>query len=257
MLCENGHHAVASNVLREIIQARRSTLGGMHAETLSSMQDFGRSLAEEGQWPEVVEVYERLVELEPQIDVHWFILAALYLQQGTVSDYQQVCREMLNRFADSPDSTVRERTAKTCYLAAGECAALDLTRQLAEAAVRGAPDRSFRVWAQLASGLGMYRRGEFQSSIEELNDCVGQPNEFVYQTAIPLVVQAMAHHQLGHSEDARSALERAANLMATAEQPGASRLEWFWHEDLRYRLLRREAELLIGGSALEGDSQDP
>ena len=61
----------------------------------------------------------------------------------------------------------------------------------------------------------------------------------------------MAHHRLGHAEEARkwldkavAAIDRAAQDPPDGASPG-SRIDW--RTRLAYRVLRREAEGLIGG----------
>jgi hypothetical protein len=66
----------------------------------------------------------------------------------------------------------------------------------------------------------------------------------------------MAHHRLGHAEEARKWLDKAVAAIdrATQDPPDGSSLESRidWKTRLSFRVLRREAESLIGGPASGG-----
>jgi hypothetical protein len=88
-------------------------------------------------------------------------------------------------------------------------------------------------------GAALYRAGRFEAAIHRLDEGIqalggeGAPNGFA--------LLAMAHHRLGHRDEARRWL---AKLVAFQPKEG---LEFSW-DYVDIRILRREAESLILGS---------
>jgi hypothetical protein len=61
----------------------------------------------------------------------------------------------------------------------------------------------------------------------------------------------MAHHRLGHADQARQALEKATELLDQPHSKIGS--DWNsdddWHNWLRFYLIRQEADRLLNGEA--------
>jgi tetratricopeptide (TPR) repeat protein len=139
-------------------------------------------------------------------------------------------------------------------------------------AVKAASDDSDKHNFLQTLGAATYRAGRFEEAIGHLNDAMkarpepGGPGLRTDPTAyggvssgpipggdaLDWLFLAMAHHRLGHAEEARKWLEKAITGIdrATQDPPdGASpdsRIRWWTR--LYYGVLRREAEGLIVGS---------
>ena len=88
-------------------------------------------------------------------------------------------------------------------------------------------------------GAALYRAGRFEEAIRRLNESIQAldggdvPKGFAFL--------AMAHHRLGHGDEAKRWLDK---LAAYQPKEGA---DFSW-DDVEIRILRREAESLILGS---------
>jgi hypothetical protein len=63
--------------------------------------------------------------------------------------------------------------------------------------------------------------------------------------AVKFAVLAMAHHALGHANDAEAALAKAKAILAKLPEPAQGRPVGEWHDWLYAQLLYREAEELM------------
>src|SRR5207244_1027062 len=88
-------------------------------------------------------------------------------------------------------------------------------------------------------GAALYRAGKYQAAIEPLNK--GQSRAWDH------LFLGMAHHHLGHTEEARQYLERAIEQIKTDHYP--------WAETVEAGQLRREAEALIEGTGEKRPAQ--
>ena len=121
-------------------------------------------------------------------------------------------------------------------------------------------------------GASTYRAGHFEEAIGHLNDAMkvlhqplgqrtgvdasarggGPSTPIASGEAMDWLILAMAHHRLGHAEEARRWLDKATAAIDGAPQAQPvgesldSRIDW--QTRLSYRVLRREAEGLIGGA---------
>ena len=84
-------------------------------------------------------------------------------------------------------------------------------------------------------GAALYRAGRFDEAIRRLEESIQLPNSESRQEYSAFL--AMAHHRLGHRDEARHWLDRLQGY-----QPDSDR--GFWTE-LEIRLLRSEAEAVI------------
>jgi tetratricopeptide (TPR) repeat protein len=96
-------------------------------------------------------------------------------------------------------------------------------------------------------GIVLYRAGRFEEAIQRLNESiVAQNGDGVFQDWLFL---AMAHHRLGHADEARKWLDKTIQWaeQADANKPGVEPLAW--NLRLELQLFRREAETLIEGKS--------
>jgi tetratricopeptide (TPR) repeat protein len=106
---------------------------------------------------------------------------------------------------------------------------------LAELAVRDFPaDKKHAALNTL--GACLHRAGRFKEAIRRLEEAIQNQSGIESPTGWPFL--AMAHHYLGHRDDARRWLDRLRDREPSAEP------DQFWDE-LEIRLLRSEAEFLI------------
>jgi hypothetical protein len=159
---------------------------------------------------------------------------------------------MLERFGQTEDSVVAERTARTCLLAPDAVSNYDLPLRLAEQAVtRGS---RFPRAAELVRGMADYRRGQLQSAVEWFRKSLGEistqdkpmTGNWYHRTYAHLFL-AMAQHRLGQAEEAAQSLAEARQMMeAQFPKIESGDIGPNWRGWLGCHIVRREAEALIG-----------
>src|SRR5262249_17284691 len=158
--------------------------------------------------------YDRLLEKDPGDHWHWFGAAPLYLHRGDVAAYRRACREMLERFGNTDQPEIAERTAKTCLLIP-DSADLERAVKLAQRPPTGRRNPTWSWYLMKTRGLAEYRAGRPAAAVEWLKRCKPQAQGGEARVAAwaPLdgmlfAVLAMAHHRVGQAEAARAALAK-------------------------------------------------
>jgi tetratricopeptide (TPR) repeat protein len=167
---------------------------------------------------------------------------------------------MLERFGETGDPVIAERTAKACLLAPLSEPDRDAARLLAERAVTMARDRRHQVlpWALLAEALADYRGRRFEATIARADECLSL-GPGPWNRDVPAhLVRAMANYRLGRIEVALAALERGAEVLRTQSPSLDGRdLATNWHDVLICEVLRGEAETLVRPPELPADPFAP
>jgi serine/threonine protein kinase/WD40 repeat protein len=160
---------------------------------------------------------------------------------GDVAGYRQACQQLLRAF---DVSRVALRTANdiawSCALGPSAIDDYGELLRVAEASARSrpAPNRLNTFGALL------YRAGRFEEAVRQLDRSVAAHG--AGGTQYDALFLAMAHHRLGHAEEARSWLERGIGpAPVNMSKPDASG-DTSWIPRLELELLRREAVALIG-----------
>jgi tetratricopeptide (TPR) repeat protein len=126
--------------------------------------------------------------------------------------------------------------------------------QLVELAQRAAAAKPGDYHTMRALGASLYRAGSFGAAVEQLSTASTTRKEPA--PAIWLFL-AMAHHRLGHKEEAQSWLDNSVRWIERARQAKSaegtkpdelSGSNLSWDERLALELLQREAEALVKGS---------
>jgi tetratricopeptide (TPR) repeat protein len=196
----------------------------------------GDARAEMGQWELALVDFAAGVETQPDNVVAWYQQAVAQLAAGRDDAYQATCAAMLQRFQKGPNAVwtlyaiVPGRGAERAALMA----------HVGRAALG---DDHWRI-----RGAVCYRTRRFAEAVRCFEIWEGQGQTL---RAWDYLFLAMAHHDLGNREKARSALAQAAAWIEEADQrekPGpAERLWYHWRERVEVQALRREAAALISG----------
>jgi tetratricopeptide (TPR) repeat protein len=202
------------------------------------------ALARRGDWAGVAAALKTLLALDPDNYTYWYVASVAFPRAGDVASYHWVCREMLARFERSDDLNVAMWSALACVTLPY---AVDDYREPAARAARSLGKRTERHWPVLAVAAVDYRAGRYEAAAERLS--AWRPGPFrtpPTHLATSHVVLAMAYHRLGRTAEARRELVAAAGV--AWEFPFAEREVTpygYWHDWLRYNILRREADALI------------
>jgi serine/threonine protein kinase len=197
-----------------------------------------------GRREEAADIYDRGLKADPNNTRRWYGAAALYLSIGDVDRYRGACRELLDRSekvaANNPN--VADWAAKTCALAADSVSDFSRVERLAQRIVTGTENHAWRRNFFLAKALTDYRSGRHQEAIEWLEKFAPQTNGEHFD-ATAFAALALAHHQLGHHDEARASLDAARTIIAN-KPPDALSIA-FWFDWLHCEILFREAEMLV------------
>ena len=157
------------------------------------------------------------------------------LGSGDRAGWRNATAALLDRFDGNINPRTANQLARAC--ASGPEAATDpgVPVRLAEAAVQGA-DEFLEVDALSTLGAALYRAGRCDEALQRL----GEGNRLWGEEGLPSAwpFLAMAHHRLGHRDEAHRWLDRLRE-----HQPSMDQAQ-FWDE-LELRLLRGEAEAVI------------
>jgi tetratricopeptide (TPR) repeat protein len=251
------------------VLAREPSLARVRTHLPNAMAGRAEALIGLGRLKEAQQTYNELeqavqegVDLGPSDHWNWFVAAPLRLQRSDADDYRRVCQEMLARFGQTTDPAVAEKTAGTCLLGPNAVRDLRPVVQLAERAITGTEQHYLYPWFLLTRGMADYRTGDFANSIDRLNKTLSlvrrtRPIDAWYRANNPTlagiahVFLAMARYQLGQANEARQALDQAAELKEQRKPKagGNKTPRPKWYNWLRFRLVYLEAEELVKGKA--------
>jgi serine/threonine-protein kinase len=192
------------------------------------------ALLDQGKLEEARAAWEEFLKQVPPDYDHdfWFTYAELCLFLGNQDAYRRYRTALLKRFGQTTYAMVAARTALACLLLPASGEELEQAAALAERAVALGKDHPNYGWFMGAKALAEYRLGRFESALDW-----GQKAGAKGIWMPTHLLLAMAHHQLGHAEEARRSLDEAVKTY-----------DWKIRWDSRdgsIHALRREAEELI------------
>jgi tetratricopeptide (TPR) repeat protein len=208
----------------------------------------GLALAEREQWGQAAEDFSKVVELKPDDPWDCYHCAVLRLQPGDTAGYRRLCASMQERFGRTAAREPINLLAWTCVLGPGAIADLLPILQLAEKNSAGNPSNWYY---RTTLGAAYYRAGQFETAIGQMGEASKVHGNG--GNAFNWLFLAMAHQRLGHADEARQWLAKAASWIEQAA-PGKLKdyyitvpLPWLYR--LQLQLLHREAEALVNGPA--------
>src|SRR5262249_27861439 len=154
-----------------------------------------------------------LIPNYPQDD---YILCALLVLAGDTEGYRKCRTKMFRKFADLNDPDVDWRLARAYVIAPGGGADPAIGLPLIERAVRSNPNGA---WYLHVLGLAQYRAGHFAETIKQLNHSIEVDRVWTDLTAVNWIVLAMAHHQLGHADEANVYHKKVTDYLKVVRHP--------------------------------------
>ena len=164
----------------------------------------------------------------------WYGYAELCLFLGRDEDYRRNCPALLDRFGDTADPSIAERTARACLLLPASGDDLERAAALADRAAAAGPTHQYYNFFLAAKGLADYRRGRFDAAVDALQQAGAG------QRGCPL--RARTGHgasPLRPHAGGADALAAAVQAYDWDEAKADNQDAWIAH------VLRREAEELI------------
>jgi serine/threonine-protein kinase len=195
-------------------------------------------------WREAADDLAQLCRHHPDNAETWYHCGVAHLAARDMDGYRRACAGMLARFGKPERPGEANWAVWTCVLARGAVADLSPLQQLEDQVVARDP----RNWYILvAQGALRFRAGRYEEAVrQQTESCAVHPRG---GNAYDWFFLAMAHHHLGHTEEARRWLEKATRWLATATQRDIQDTRTptplAWNDQVCLDVLRREAEELM------------
>jgi WD40 repeat protein/serine/threonine protein kinase/tetratricopeptide (TPR) repeat protein len=207
-----------------------------------------------GKWAAAANDFAKLTKMDPSIYrwpwLPWYHHALTLLAAGKTEEYRKACARMLEHFKDTEDLQTLFFTAWTCALGPDALPDFAAALRLAEKALaQGGQDARFLQ----AVGAIDYRAGRWEECRKHIHAAAAAANpQELTSAAYWYYFLAMAHHRLGHKEEARQWLAKAVaqtdkELRDGVQPSGPER----WVRKPTLQILRAEAEALLRGTAKE------
>jgi WD40 repeat protein/serine/threonine protein kinase/tetratricopeptide (TPR) repeat protein len=219
-------------------------------------RERGRCLAEQGKYPEATADFAEACRRGPDDAVSWHYRAVAHLGANDPAGHRRTCAGMLQRFGKVETGWKAGWTGLTAALAPGTANELEPLVRLEEQLVAKEPKN----WLYLVALGGLhYRTGRYEEAVDKLTEsCVAHQKG---GNAFDWLFLAMAHHRLGHDEEARRRLTRSVQWIEKALRENVADTRTPtplpWNDRVALGALRREAEeLILGKPAPEAEKDE-
>lgn len=167
-------------------------------------QPLRAALMDQGKLEEARAAWGKFLESDPSDHDAWYGYAELCLFLGNENAYRHNRKALLKRFGGTTNPVVAERTARACLLLPVSGEELEQAVALADLALTLGQSHQYYPFFMAAKGLAEYRLGHFESALD-WNKKAGAKGAWVPTH----LVNAMAHSELGHTEQSRRSLVEA------------------------------------------------
>ncbi len=208
---------------------------------LEAHRNRGGCCVHRRQWRDAAAEFAKAAELRPDEAILWRFRAVAHFADGDVDAHRQTCTAMLERFALTEDRFAAANVLLACVLR--DDVLPDMARLLPLTRVS---DPIWH-WGAGVRGAALYRAGRYDECVQ----CFETSATKYRRRAWDWCFLAMAHHRLGHADEARRCLSEATRWIDAASQhteddPTGTEPVWSgWHEPAVAPLLLREAEELL------------
>jgi tetratricopeptide (TPR) repeat protein len=227
-----------------------------HADRLIQLQpQFADHYARRGaaraqlqEWDSALADYAQAVERGARGHNNLYSTAILFLNAGRLDEYRKICRLTLEQIeAKSHPGNINTRVW-TCSLVDAAVANPAQLVNFMESAIERVDSANKSVLLNTL-GLALYRAGRFDDAVTAIHQSMDANANSREGIVTDWLILAMAHHQLGRPDQSRHWLEKSiAWLEELGKNASQKDGEPAWDERIEFRLLRAEAESLIGVS---------
>lgn len=189
-------------------------------------------MARQGRWQLAASDAALVLKYQPTEHYNYHRLAGLLAMSGDRARYEQLCREIISRFASTTDPYIAERMAQDCLLLPDSGVDLKIVDKMADAAVAPENNGSSLPFSEVCKALSDYRLNEYPQAIVWGRKALG--SSLVAAQAKACAVMAMAEWRLGHQAAAIDLLARGNSLAPQlspghgADEPGESWFGWLF-----------------------------
>jgi tetratricopeptide (TPR) repeat protein len=214
-------------------------VAGAEPPDVASRLRRARLFLQTGAWETAAADYSRaFAASEPEVGFDWLFCARLHLLRGDGEGYRRLCARLRAHLGAGGDTPLEAAAIRACVLGPGGVADPTGMVREAEAAAKGNPEDGHLVFALV---LARCRAGQWQ---EALAGAPKSPDGGTAEAWRWWPVLALAHHHLGHADEARHWLDRAAEK----NEPLTRRAGVPWHgHEMDFRILFAEAAALAAG----------
>jgi serine/threonine protein kinase len=220
---------------------------------------LGDWAAVQANWPRAAEYYSALVPpdrfetpfpAKQDYNKNAVVLAEMHDQHA----YENLSREFIKQFGNTANSEVLEQIVKSSSLlppSASLAAALSPLAEKVAESIRTEPNPNHWVlpWKCMSLSLFECHRGNYAEAINWGNRCLSFNQDSAKErVACVQAILAMSYHQLGQTEQARSALAKSRELVEERWKTPISVNEdsrGWWYDWFLARFLEREAAATI------------
>ena len=205
----------------------------------------GSVMARQRRWREARDDLTLAVKHYPNTIGLSHALATVLVADKDFGAYQQLCGEMVARFAGTTNASTADMVAKDCLILASSGADLNSVAALAETAVTRGKFEAPYTFYLCSKALADYRQGKFGEAVARTTEILKDP--FPYTQAEGSAVLAMAQFRLGKIEEAQSALANLGRVVGERLPAPESDLGPDWKDWIITHALFDEARSLIEG----------
>ncbi|HXE41619.1 MAG TPA: hypothetical protein VN516_01250, partial [Candidatus Baltobacteraceae bacterium] len=174
------------------------------------------------------------------------------VELGDKQGYDQLRRDIIKRFAGTPDPLSAERTVKNCLLlpADGEMLSeLAAFKEIAEKSIRKKPATGISdAWRCTSSAIYEYRREHWNQAIQWCKYSLNYDDHNNARVALVHAVLAMAYYQSGQFDDSQVELDKSRQLIGDKFKKGLDAGDGklgYWFDWIAARIFLREAETSV------------
>ena len=209
---------------------------------------LGEWHARHAQWEEAATNFFKSITGQPANFDFYDRLASVLVQRGEPTTFEQLRRQILDRFSETTNPATAERVVNDCLILPWSGAELERAGKIADAALMAGSNHWAWNYIQVAKGLAEYRVGHFASAADWLQAPLRQQGGDTALEVEAYMILAMAHHQMGYPGYARDALTTGRGIAASLPSSEHDLKDWKgWNDWIIAQALMREARDLIEG----------
>jgi hypothetical protein len=175
----------------------------------------------------------------PKLDDAWTQVACLRLLAGDLKGYQELCRQISQRLSEEKTPFAAFIASRVSVMSPESPIAGSQSVEWVERDVAA----SKNAWNLHVLGLAHYRAGQFNEAVQRCNQSVREFPEWGH--VLNWLVLAMAHHRLGHGDQAAEWLKQAALWRAAI--PAGQEAPLPAQDGLEFQVLFSEATAQVTG----------
>jgi tetratricopeptide (TPR) repeat protein len=200
-----------------------------------------------GDWNKAVVTQGKLYERNPSSHSAFLCYGSVLAMTGNMEGYCRLCQDCLNRLGETKDAYIAHWLVRTCIIKPCANLNLEILKRLAALQMADAKS-SFLPDNQFCRGVVEYRSKAYAACIATVEPTLSMrplDDADPYRHAASEAVIAMAHFQMGQTNEARAALAEEKQIVAGLPELGRDDLTGHWAFWVLMDCLHREATVLI------------